>query len=60
MQGPMGEKQRLDVLLVERGLVASRELARRMIMAGEAAVNGQVVDKPGTRVDATFCEPGRR
>jgi 23S rRNA (cytidine1920-2'-O)/16S rRNA (cytidine1409-2'-O)-methyltransferase len=52
MQGPMGEKQRLDVLLVERGLVASRELARRMIMAGEAAVNGQVVDKPGTRVDA--------
>jgi 23S rRNA (cytidine1920-2'-O)/16S rRNA (cytidine1409-2'-O)-methyltransferase len=50
--GLMGEKQRLDVLLVERGLVASRELARRMIMAGEAAVNGQVVDKPGMRVDA--------
>src|SRR5262249_33869319 len=35
----------------ERGLVASREQARRHIMAGEVTVNGQVVDKPGTRVD---------
>ncbi len=46
----MGEKQRLDVLLHDQGLVESRELARRMIMAGEVSVNGQRVDKPGQRV----------
>lgn len=40
------------MLLVERGLVESRELARRLIMAGEVRVNGQVFDKPGNRVDA--------
>lgn len=45
----MSAKQRLDLLLVERGLIAGRELARRMIMAGEVSVNGQIVDKPGTR-----------
>ncbi|MFN8420494.1 MAG: TlyA family RNA methyltransferase [Anaerolineae bacterium] len=43
-------KERLDVLLVERGLLESRELARRFIMAGEVTVNGQMIDKPGTRV----------
>jgi 23S rRNA (cytidine1920-2'-O)/16S rRNA (cytidine1409-2'-O)-methyltransferase len=48
----LSAKQRLDLLLVERGLVPSRELARRMIMAGEVTANGQVVDKPGTRVAA--------
>ena len=46
----MSGKQRLDLLLVERGLISSRELARRMIMAGEVTINGQVIDKPGTRV----------
>lgn len=45
-------KQRLDVLLVERGLIDSRELARRMVMAGEVTVNGQVMDKPGMKVAA--------
>ena len=48
----MSSKQRLDVLLVERGLLDSRELARRMVMAGEVRVNGQVQDKPGMRVPA--------
>jgi 23S rRNA (cytidine1920-2'-O)/16S rRNA (cytidine1409-2'-O)-methyltransferase len=43
-------KQRLDVLLVERNLVVSRELARRLIMAGEVMVNGRLVDKPGTQI----------
>ncbi len=46
----MSIKQRLDILLVERGLVNSRELARRMIMAGEVMVNGQAQDKPGVRI----------
>ena len=41
---------RLDRLLVERGLVASRELGRRMIMAGEVLVNDQPSTKPGHAV----------
>jgi 23S rRNA (cytidine1920-2'-O)/16S rRNA (cytidine1409-2'-O)-methyltransferase len=43
-------KERLDVLLVARGLVESREQARRLIMAGEVMVNDEVNDKPGQRV----------
>lgn len=43
-------KQRLDLLLVERGLVESREQARRLIMAGEVLVDEQVSDKPGHTV----------
>jgi len=46
----MAEKIRLDVLLAERGLAPSREAARRMIMAGEVRVDGEVRDKPGMRV----------
>ena len=34
-------KVRLDALLVERGLAASRERARALILAGEVRVNGQ-------------------
>ena len=48
----MADKQRLDVLMVERGLAPSREKARAMIMAGEVRIADQVIDKPGTRVDA--------
>ena len=44
------ERERLDVLLVERGLASSREMARRMIMAGEVRVDGEVRTKPGMRV----------
>jgi 23S rRNA (cytidine1920-2'-O)/16S rRNA (cytidine1409-2'-O)-methyltransferase len=44
------KKKRLDVLLVERGLVESRERGKRLIMAGEVLVDGQVMDKPGMRV----------
>jgi len=43
-------KKRLDVLLVERGLVESRERGKRLIMAGQVLVEGRVVDKPGARV----------
>lgn len=46
----MGEKVRLDALLAERKLAPSREAARRMIMAGEVRVNGEVRDKPGQQV----------
>ena len=47
------EKQRLDLLLVQRGLVETREQARRLIMAGEVTVDGQVHDKPGQAVATT-------
>jgi 23S rRNA (cytidine1920-2'-O)/16S rRNA (cytidine1409-2'-O)-methyltransferase len=46
----MAEKQRLDVALHQRGLAHSRAKAQGMIMAGEVLVNGQQIDKPGTRV----------
>ncbi len=39
---------RLDQLLVERGLFASREKAHRAVMAGQVEVNGVRVDKPGS------------
>ncbi|MBN2304270.1 MAG: TlyA family RNA methyltransferase [Anaerolineae bacterium] len=46
----MTDKIRLDILLAERALAPSRETARRMIMAGEVRVNGDLRDKPGMRV----------
>jgi len=47
------KRERLDVLLAERGLTESREQARRLIMAGAVVVNDQRVDKPGTLVEIT-------
>lgn len=44
------KKQRLDVLLVERGLFESREKAQRAIMAGLVRVGDALADKPGTKV----------
>jgi 23S rRNA (cytidine1920-2'-O)/16S rRNA (cytidine1409-2'-O)-methyltransferase len=43
-------KKRLDLLLVERGLVPSRERARALVLAGTVRVNGTVVDKAGSAV----------
>jgi 23S rRNA (cytidine1920-2'-O)/16S rRNA (cytidine1409-2'-O)-methyltransferase len=43
-------KTRIDLLLVERGLVPSRERARAMILAGRVLVAEQKVDKPGATV----------
>ncbi len=43
-------KQRIDIVLVERGLAASRERARALILAGRVLVNEQKVDKPGAAV----------
>jgi 23S rRNA (cytidine1920-2'-O)/16S rRNA (cytidine1409-2'-O)-methyltransferase len=42
--------ERLDVLLAERELVASRSKGKRYIMAGQVYVDGQKVDKAGTQV----------
>ncbi len=43
-------KIRVDLLLVERGLVPSRERARALILAGRVLVREQKVDKPGATV----------
>jgi 23S rRNA (cytidine1920-2'-O)/16S rRNA (cytidine1409-2'-O)-methyltransferase len=43
-------KERLDTLLVDRGLAETRTKARAYIMAGEVRVNGERVDKAGTAV----------
>lgn len=48
----MAEKQRLDLLLVERGLETSRERAKAVIMSGVVYVNNQKADKAGL-----FCGP---
>ncbi len=45
------KKERIDVLLVEKGLVPSREKAKSCIMAGLVFVQGEKVDKPGTLVN---------
>lgn len=44
-------KQRIDILLVEKGLVTSRERAQSEIMAGNVLVAGQRVDKAGEKFD---------
>jgi 23S rRNA (cytidine1920-2'-O)/16S rRNA (cytidine1409-2'-O)-methyltransferase len=44
------KKQRLDLLLVERGLVESRQKAQALILAGKIRVNGSRMDKAGTQV----------
>ena len=43
-------KERLDILVVERGLAESREKAQAMILAGEVRVNGSRSDKAGMQV----------
>jgi 23S rRNA (cytidine1920-2'-O)/16S rRNA (cytidine1409-2'-O)-methyltransferase len=47
---PKAGKGRLDVLLVERGLAPSRVRGQAMLLAGQVLVNGQKMEKPGSRV----------
>lgn len=44
-------KERLDVLLVKKGLAPSREKAKAVIMAGSVYVDGQKEDKAGSVFD---------
>ncbi len=54
-------KVRLDSLLVERGMAASRERARALVLAGQVTVDGAVVSKAGTAVrpeaDVALVQP---
>ena len=54
-------KQRIDSLIVDRGLVESRAKAQALIMAGEVVVDGKATIKPGTLVTEeaviTILEP---
>ena len=43
-------KKRADVLLVEKGLIDSREKAKRLIMEGKVFIGTDRVDKPGTQL----------
>src|SRR5437763_2777110 len=45
-------KVRIDKLLVDRGLAASRERAQGLILAGRVLVNEQKIEKSGTSVEA--------
>lgn len=45
-----GARERLDVLLVARGLFDSRARAQAAVLAGDVMVDGRTVDKPGTLV----------
>jgi 23S rRNA (cytidine1920-2'-O)/16S rRNA (cytidine1409-2'-O)-methyltransferase len=60
---PREPKLRLDQLLVDRGLVESRNKAQGLIMAGQVRVRGERVDKAGTQMsrdaDVELAEPPR-
>ncbi|MEI3238832.1 TlyA family RNA methyltransferase [Hominifimenecus microfluidus] len=45
-------KERLDILVVKKGLAESREKAKALIMSGDIFVNGEREDKPGTVFEA--------
>ncbi|WP_209123097.1 TlyA family RNA methyltransferase [Alkalihalobacillus sp. BA299] len=47
----MSKKERIDVLLVDKGLVETREKAKRAVMAGLVYVESERVDKPGMKID---------
>src|SRR5512137_2069235 len=48
----MAGRRRVDLVLVERGLCATRAEAQRLLLAGKVFAAGQRVEKPGTLVPA--------
>ena len=51
--GKAAGKKRLDVFLVERGLITTRNRAQAMIIEGKVLVDGEKITKPGTPVPET-------
>lgn len=47
-----GERQRLDVAMVARGLTATRARARDLVLRGEVTVGGRTATRPATTVAA--------
>lgn len=47
----MNKKERIDILLVDKGFFQTREKAKRAIMAGLVLVNNEKIYKPGEKVD---------
>lgn len=47
------QKERLDKLMVERGLAATRAKAQALVMAGEVLVEGEPAGKPGMSIPTT-------
>jgi 23S rRNA (cytidine1920-2'-O)/16S rRNA (cytidine1409-2'-O)-methyltransferase len=47
----MVRKDRVDIVLMERGMVSSRERARALIMAGKVMVEGKRITKPGFQIN---------
>ena len=46
-------RERIDLLLVKRGLAVSRERARALILAGKVVCNDRLIDKAGSQVDSS-------
>lgn len=46
-------KKRVDMLLVEKGLVESRTKAQRLVMAGQVRADGELVSKPAMKVSSS-------
>lgn len=44
-------KERVDVLLVARGLCETREQAKRLVLAGEVRTGDRIIDKPSSKID---------
>jgi 23S rRNA (cytidine1920-2'-O)/16S rRNA (cytidine1409-2'-O)-methyltransferase len=48
---PKQKRERLDQILVERGLAESRERAQALVLGARVEVEGRRAEKPGTRID---------
>jgi 23S rRNA (cytidine1920-2'-O)/16S rRNA (cytidine1409-2'-O)-methyltransferase len=60
---PRQDRERIDVLLVERGLAETRAKAQALVLSGDVSSAGTRIDKPGQRIprEAEVCvKPGRR
>ncbi len=56
-------KQRADLLMLQQGLVESRALAQRLVMAGQVRADGQVILKPSSMIPENailIIDPGPR